>query len=213
MARGPWVPDGESTPTRARAGSISEPNRRTRSRPYGGRGTDPSPRGYYGCVTPKPGVRSVVLRPRGWVEARRADPARLGHVHRDPVGGRVLDLDVRVAVAAAHAEGGVDVLARRGADRGQLLGDLLEALDLEAEVMDAGPVLAALDTRHRVVLELEDGEVQIAVGEVETARVRVVDLAHFFHAEHVDVELRGGVGVGGGERDVLDLRHGGGSLG
>src|SRR5215813_8627496 len=119
---GPMGADGESTPTRARARSISS----------------------YGSVTSKRGARSAVLRGRGRIEARRPDPARLGHVHGDPVGGRVLDLDVRVAVAAAHAEGGVDVLARRGAGRRQLLGDLFEALDLEAEMMDAGPVLAAL---------------------------------------------------------------------
>src|SRR4029453_10244234 len=115
---------------------------------------------------------SARLHGRRRVEARRAHPARLGHVHSDPVRARVLHLDVRVAGAAAHAEGGFDVVALRGAGRRQLLGDLLKALDLEAEVMDAGPVLAPLDAGHRVVLELEDGGGEIAGGGGEAPRVR-----------------------------------------
>src|SRR5262249_1369568 len=59
-----------------------------------------------------------------------------------------------------------------------------------------------------VVLELEDGEVEVAVAQVEPARVRAVDLRDLLHAEHVDVEAGRFVGVLGRQRDVLDLRHG-----
>src|SRR5258705_4621354 len=149
----------------------------------------------------------------GGVERGRADPTRLGDIDGDPVRADVLHLDIGEAAGAAHTERGVDVIAPLGADGGELLGDALEALDLEAEVVDAGPVLAALDTRHHVVLELEDGQVELAVGEEVSAGVRVVDLADLLHPEHVHVELRGGVGIGGGQRDVLDLAHGGLSSG
>jgi len=109
---------------------------------------------------------------------------------------------------AAHAERRVDVVAPRRAGVREPLGDVLEAVHLEAEVVDAGPVLAALDAGHRVVLELQDGQVEVAVGEVVAAGVRIVDPADLLHAEHVDVELCRRLGILRGQRDVLDLRHG-----
>src|SRR4026208_914527 len=86
-------------------------------------------------------------------------------------------------------------------------GDGLEALHLEADVVDAAPVLAALDARHRVVPEVEDGQVESAVAQVVAPRPGAVDARDLLHAEHVDVELRGLVDGLGRERDVLDLRH------
>src|SRR6185436_11116712 len=149
----------------------------------------------------------------GGVERLGTDPARLGDVHRDPVRPRVLHLDVGEAASAAHPQRVVYVVAALGADGGQLLGDALEAFDLEAEVVDAGPVLAALDPRHHVVLELENGQVEVAVGEEEPAEVRIVEPADLLHPEYVHVEPGGGFGIRGGQRDVLDLRHGGLSSG
>src|SRR5206468_4011524 len=152
-------------------------------------------------------------RPLLGSKVRRADPARLGDVDGDAVGAAVLHLDVAVALCAAgvaaHAERLVDVVAARRVRGGEPLGGVVEIVDLEAEVMDAGPVLAPLDAGHLVVLELEDGEVDLAVGQVVAAGVRIVDAADLLQSEHVDVELRGRVGILRGQRDVPDLRHGG----
>src|SRR6266850_5705474 len=90
---------------------------------------------------------------------------------------------------------------------GEPLRNRLEALYLKADVVDAGEVLAALAAGRRIVLEIEDGEIDIAVGEEDAARPRIVNLADFLHAERLDVELRGLLDVLGRQRDVLDLRH------
>jgi len=55
--------------------------------------------------------------------------------------------------------------------------------DLKADVMDAGEALAALAAGRRIVLETEDGEVDVAVGEEDAARPGIVDLADFLHAD------------------------------
>src|SRR5262249_35489667 len=109
----------------------------------------------------------------------RTDPAGLRHVHRDAIGARVLDLDVAIAlltgdVRAAPAERLGDVVAARRVGAGEPLGGVVEIVHLEAEVMDPGPLLATFDAGHLVVLELEDGEVDVAVGQVVAGRVRVV---------------------------------------
>src|SRR2546425_6904724 len=159
------------------------------------------------------GIRSPrcapLVRSRRLLERGRPDPARLGDVDRDPVGGVVLHLDVRVAVAGvADPEGLVDVVAWRRPGALQPLGDRLQALDLETDVVDAAPAGAALDPGDRVILEVEDREVDVAVAQVVTPGARAVDLRDLLHAEHVDVELRSRVHVLGREGDVLDLRHG-----
>src|SRR5262245_62378734 len=91
-------------------------------------------------------------------EAARADPAGLGDVDHHAVGAAVLHLHVGV-MDAGHpdAEGAVDVVAGLGPGRRQLLLDLLEVLDLEADAVAAAPVLAALHACHLVVLEVVDG--------------------------------------------------------
>src|SRR5262245_37319154 len=73
--------------------------------------------------------------------------------------------------------------------------------------MDPAPASAALHASDRVVLEVEDRQVEVAVAEVVAPGARAVDLRDLLHAEHVDVELRGLVHVLGREGDVLDLRH------
>src|SRR5215470_9748765 len=145
----------------------------------------------------------------GGLQAGGADPARLGDVDGDTIRRGVLHLDVAGPVPVlAHAERLVDVIAGLGAGVLQPLGDRLEALDLEADVMDAAPARTALHAGDRVVLEVEDRQVEVAVAQVITPGARAVDLRDLLHAEHVHVELRGLVHVLGREGDVLDLRHG-----
>jgi len=67
-------------------------------------------------------------------------------------------------------EGLVDVVAGRRPGGLQPLGDRFQALDLEADVVDAAPALAALDAGDGVVLEVEDGEVDVAVAQVVAPR-------------------------------------------
>src|SRR5262245_42576404 len=150
-----------------------------------------------------PSSRSRLLEPGG------ADPAGLGDVDRHAVGATVLHLDVGIPMASvADPEGLVDVLAGLGAGVLQPLGDLGQVFDLKPDVMDAVPVLAALDSGHGVVLEVENRQVDVAVAQVTAPGARAVDLGDLLHAEHVDVELGGPVHVLGREGDVLDLRHG-----
>src|SRR5262252_3092443 len=170
---------------------------------YGGR----APRG---CTDKKGGAQSLPLgiQCRCRLQPGRADPAGLGDVDGDAVRRRVLDLDVAGPVTVlADAERFVDVVAGLGAGVLQPLGDRLQALHLKADVMDAAPARAALDAGDRVVLEVQDRQVQVAVAEVIAAGAWAVDLRDLLHAEHVDVELRGLVYVLGREGDVLDLRH------
>src|SRR2546425_9717150 len=71
-------------------------------------------------------------------ETGGADPARLRDVEDDPIRAAVLHLDVAAMSAAlSHPERLVDVVAERRAGLCQLLGNGLEALDLEADVVDA----------------------------------------------------------------------------
>src|SRR5262249_35847702 len=92
--------------------------------------------------------------------------------------------------------------------RREPLGDRFQTLDLETDVVDAAPALAALHAGHGVVLEVEDGEIDVAVAQVVALRSRAVDPGDLLHPEHVDVELRRLVDILGRERDVLDLGHG-----
>src|SRR5437762_6569729 len=121
-------------------------------------------------------------------EAGGAHPAGLGDVEHHVVRAAVLHLDVVLVLALAHAERFVDVVARLGPGGGKPLGDRLEVVHLEPDVMDAGEALAPLGPGHGVVLELEDGQVEIAVAQVVPAGVRVLDPPDLLHAEHVDVE-------------------------
>src|SRR5215467_15088950 len=83
----------------------------------------------------------------------------------------------------------------------------IEAVHLKPNVVDAAPRLSSLDAGCGVVLEVEDCQVDVAVGEEAAASSRIVDLADLFHAEHLDVEPGGPFHVLGRERDVLDLGH------
>src|SRR5262245_58098422 len=161
-----------------------------------------------GSPPARPGARDLLGS-----KALRTDPTRLGDVDRDTIRTGVLHLDVAVAlgatvVVAGHAKRLVDVVAAGRVRGGEPLGGVVQVVHLEAEVMDAGPALATLDSGDLVVLELQDGEVDVAVGEVVAARVGILDAADLLQTEHVDIELGGCVGVLGRNRDVPDLRHG-----
>src|SRR5438105_8046285 len=123
-------------------------------------------------------------------ERGRAEPASLRHIEHDAVRSGPLHLDVALC-ARPDAERLLDVVTAARPCCGEPLRDRLEALYLKADVVDAGEVLAALAAGRRIVLEIEDGEVDVAVGEEDAARPRIVDLADFLHAERLDVELRG----------------------
>src|SRR5215470_10303868 len=130
------------------------------------------------AIAPPVGIRSELgLEPGG------ADPAGLGDVDGDAVRRRVLDLDVAGPVTVlADAERLVDVVAGLGPGVLQPLGDRLQALHLKADVMDAAPARAALDTSDRIVLEIQDRQVQVAVAEVIAAGAWAVDLRDLLHA-------------------------------
>src|SRR5438093_1097071 len=82
-------------------------------------------------------------------ETGGADPARLRDVEDDPIRAAVLHLDVAAMSAAlSHPERLVDVVAERRAGLCQLLVNGLEAVDLEADVVDATLALATLDPSH-----------------------------------------------------------------
>src|SRR5262249_15617948 len=74
--------------------------------------------------------------------------------------------------------------------------------------MDAAPALSTLDSCYRIVLEVENCEIDVAVTQVIASRARTVDPGDLLHPEHVDVELGRLVDVLGREGDVLDLGHG-----
>src|SRR5437870_7101591 len=142
-------------------------------------------------------------------ETGGADPARLRDVEDESSRAAVLHVAVAAMSAAlSHPERLVDVVAARRASLRQLLGNGLQALDLEADVVDATVALATFDPGHLVVLEVEDRQVEVAVAQVVARGTRAVDPGDLLHAEHLDVELRGLLHVLGRDGDVLDLRHG-----
>src|SRR5882672_3187738 len=103
---------------------------------------------------------------------RCPNPAGLRNVEHDAVRTAILHLDVR-AMVVADAEGLLDVVPALRAGRGELVEDGLEALDLEADVMDAAEASAALDAGRLIVLEVQDGQVDVAVAQKAAARARI----------------------------------------
>src|SRR5262245_22637594 len=103
-------------------------------------------------------------------------PAGLRHVDHDSVRAAVLHLDVAVRLTAADAERLVHVVATDRAGRTQPVGDLFEAFNLEADVMDPAVATPALGARRLVVLEAEDRHVEVAVAQEAAPGVRVLDL-------------------------------------
>ena len=151
---------------------------------------------------------AICLSKGSTLQRRRAHPAGLRHVDDDAVGSAVLDLDVGMMGAShPHPERLVDVVARRCVGGAQLGGDVVQAFHLKADVVQAAPLLAALRAGHGVVLELENGNVDVAVAEVITGSARPVQLGNFFQTEHLGVKLGRLVRVLRRKGNVLDLRH------
>jgi hypothetical protein len=82
-----------------------------------------------------------------------------------------------------------------------------QVLDLNAEVVEA----IAVGIRIRRIpgaLPADDGEVDVAVGEVHLAREVAVAARDLLQAERLLEQLRGGEGVFRGDRNVPDFSHG-----
>ena len=90
----------------------------------------------------------------------------------------------------------------------QLCCRLFEAVDLEADVMDAAPALAALGAGKRVVLEAQHGDIDVVIGEEVAGDALVLELLHHLQPEVLDVEVLGCLFVLGLDRDVPDACHG-----
>src|SRR5438132_12730888 len=112
-----------------------------------------------------------------------------------------------IGTARADTERLVDVVTRLRTSFGQLFRNRLQAFHLETDVVDATVVFAAFRTRNHVILEIEDGQVDVPITEIVAAGTRAIDLGNFFHAEHVDIKLGRGVDILGREGNVLDLWH------
>src|SRR5262249_40138474 len=122
---------------------------------------------------------------------------RLRHVKHDAVRSGPFHLHVPLSLRP-DAKRLLNVVTAARPRGGELFRDRVDALDLKADVVDARESFPALDASGHVVLEVEDGEIDVAVREENTARPGVVDLADFLHAERLDVELRGLLDVLGG---------------
>src|SRR5215813_13496229 len=101
----------------------------------------------------------------------------------------------------------VDIVTRLRTSCCQLLRNRLKAFNLETDMVDATVVFAAFNTRHYVILKIEDGQVDVPVAEVVAFSTRAIELGNFFHAEHFNIKLRGGVDILGRDGNVLDLGH------
>ena len=84
--------------------------------------------------------------------------------------------------------------------------EILHVVDLKPEVVDAtvvGTIGAHIDILLR--LPVEDGQVDVAIGEMEGTVGTATDLCH---AKGLHVKGRGFFGVCGGQGYVPDSRHG-----
>src|SRR5581483_10889139 len=127
-----------------------------------------------------------------------SDPALVRDVEDDAV--RVAELALEVHPAAA-----LQLAVELAAVRADALAERLQVVDDEAHVVDADEILAALVARGVVGMELEEREVDDAVGEGQAVTIGRLDEAHLLEAEGALVELRGALQVGDGDRDVPQL--------
>src|SRR5258707_534701 len=106
------------------------------------------------------------------------------------------------------AESLIDIVSALPVRCRQFLSDLLKTLNLETDVMYSRPILAALDSCDLVVLETQDREIQVSIGQVVSGCDRAVELRDFFQAKGLNVELGSFILVLRSDRDVFDLCHG-----
>src|SRR5215216_705712 len=97
--------------------------------------------------------------------ARRLHPAgthptRFGHVDHHSIRAAVFDLYVPSwPMPLPHAQGGIHIVPRLRPGAVQLLGNLLQAVNLEANMVDARPGLAPLCAGYLVLPEVENGQI------------------------------------------------------
>ena len=89
--------------------------------------------------------------------------------------------------ACTEAKRDIDVIARLRHSPTQLCCRLIEAVHLEADVMDATPTLSALRTREGVVLEAEDGDIDVVIGEILAGVTLVLQFLHHLQPEALNV--------------------------
>src|SRR5688572_6857794 len=142
------------------------------------------------------GVRDVVRRPRLLL---RTGPAVRGDVEDDAVEVGVLDLVAVRIVRIAHDPGRADV-ARD-------LALLDHVVDPEADMVDADEVHAGA-LRGLVALEVEDGEVDHAVGQEHALGQRAVELHDFLQPDRLLVEFGGLPRILYAESDVTNATSG-----
>ncbi len=133
---------------------------------------------------------------------RLGDPALLGNVEDDPVGITILLFVIERVLERGQIHEELAAVALDIDFRG------IGALDLEAEMVDPDIVLAALHARHLVGVILQQRDVDVAVGEIDTVGQRRLGLADAGEAQRLLVELRGLLGIGNGQRDMADASHG-----
>ena len=79
--------------------------------------------------------------------------------------------------------------------------------------MYAAPARATLSARDDVVLEAQDGNIEMTIGEKVTCRAIAIESAHHLQAEIFHVKMRGRFFVLGLDCNVPDLCHGESPLG
>ena len=109
------------------------------------------------------------------------------------------------SAASAEPERDVDIVAWLRHGLLQFRGCFLEALHLEADVMNAAPALASLGARQGVVLEVQDRDIDVAIGEKVAGDALVLQLLHHLQTEVLDVEILGRLFVLRLDRDVPDF--------
>ena len=110
-------------------------------------------------------------------------------------------------VAQTETDGLVDVVPGSGAGGGEFLGDLFEVFDLEADMMDTGPVLAPLGAGDLVVLEIKNRQVDRPVGQKRARHDRRLDFGDLGQAKRFNIKLGRLLGVLGRNCNMSDLCH------
>ena len=140
---------------------------------------------------------------------RSSGPAGFRNIDNYAVGGAVLHFGVdMLGLPFAQTERVVDIVANRRSRGGELLIDIGEFVDFEADMVQSGVLFTRGHAGGLIVCEFQDSQIDVAVGEVIALRARTVDFGDFTQAEHVDVKLRGFIRVLSRDRNMLDLRHG-----
>src|ERR1700751_552825 len=121
----------------------------------------------------------------------------LGDIEEDALGAVELDLEAAYSVRAlVHVVFAAQAL--------ELLGNLVDVLDQDAEMMQAGIVEALADL---VGLEPKDRQVDRPVAQMVAVGERSVALADLSEIKRLLVKLSHRVGIFGGDGDVTKLGH------